>query len=84
MSNRPWEPKKPKEWTYWNLLDPTTVPGFFVYSIIAYICSVVFSRVAAPWVNKQMETDQEETKKKILARREQKEKEAQALLSKLN
>ena len=87
MMNNPHLPqyKKDTGFTLWSFLDPTTVPGLIVYSFVAYVVSFFFSRWAAPIANGILKGDsREEARQRVMARREQREKEAQDLLKKLS
>lgn len=59
----------------WEWLSPLSIPGFILYSFLAYVISLYFARWAAP-IMEEATNVREKTRKKIVATRELKEKEA--------
>ena len=77
------QPKDPSSWIEY-LPSLNTIPGIMLYSLVCYIVMLLSQRFIAPWLEKLDQKSEDDFKKRIIDRREQKGKEAEALLRKQN
>ena len=75
------QPKDPSSWIEY-LPSLNTIPGIMLYSVVCYIVMLLSQRFIAPWLEKLDQKSDDDFKKRIIDRREQKGKEAEALLRK--